>query len=122
MTIGKKLYIGFGTILGILSLLFLVNIITGVKQTSARKDAKAALDSFTSMEDVRYAIGVNSLNLNNFLLSGDPRDEEKVNKGMADLSDLMKRGQGQSSNEKVRSTFIQLDSTVISWNDNFAKP
>jgi methyl-accepting chemotaxis protein len=74
------------------------------------------------MEDVRYAIGVNSLSLNNFLLSGDPRDEEKVNKGMADLSDLMKRGQAQSSNEKVRSTLIQLDSTVISWNDNFAKP
>jgi len=122
MTIGKKLYIGFGTILGVLSLLILVNIVVGVKQSSARKDAKAALDGFTSMEDVRYAIGVNSLNLNNFLLSGDPRDEEKVNKGMADLSDLIKRGQAQSSNEKVRGTLIQLDSTVMSWNDNFAKP
>src|SRR5882724_5771074 len=122
MTIGKKLYIGFGTILGVLSLLILVNIVVGVKQSSARKDAKAALDGFTSMEDVRYAIGVNSLNLNNFLLSGDPRDEEKVNKGKADLSDLIKRGQAQSSNEKVRGTLIQLDSTVMSWNDNFAKP
>ena len=122
MTIGKKLYFGFGTILGIILLLFFVNIVAGVKQSSARKDAKAALDSVTSIEDVRYADRVNSLNLNNFLLSGDPRDEEKVNKGMADLSDLIKRGQAQSSNEKVRSTLIQLDSTVMSWNDNFAKP
>ena len=29
MTIGKKLYIGFGTILGVLSLLILVNIVVG---------------------------------------------------------------------------------------------
>ena len=122
MTIGKKLYIGFGTILGVLSLLFFVNIIAGVKNSSARKDAKIALDSFTSIEDVRYAISVNSLSLNNFLLSGDPRDEEKVNKGMADLNDLIKRGQAQSSNESVRTALIQVDSTVASWADNFAKP
>src|SRR5262249_53152906 len=67
-------------------------------------------------------IAHNSLDLNNFLLSGDPRDEEKVNKGMTDLNDFIKRGQAQAANEDVRSALIQVDSTQANWADNFAKP
>jgi len=39
-----------------------------------------ALDGVRTVEAVRYQIMLNRLNMNNFLLSGDPRDEEKVNK------------------------------------------
>ena len=39
MTIGKKLYYGFGAVLVFLVALFLVNIIAGIKESSARKDA-----------------------------------------------------------------------------------
>ena len=41
MTIGKRLYIGFGAILIILGLLFFINIGAGFREQSARKDAKA---------------------------------------------------------------------------------
>src|SRR2546430_9572419 len=78
MTIGKKLYAGFGLILATLSVLFVVNIIAGWKESSARKDASLALESVRTVESVRYQIMLNRLNMNNFLLSGDPRDEEKV--------------------------------------------
>ena len=37
MTIGKRLYLGFGAILVILALLFFVNLGTGLKEQSARK-------------------------------------------------------------------------------------
>src|SRR5437870_4456508 len=122
MTIGKKLYAGFGLILGVLVLLFLVNIFAGFKEKSARTDASTALESVRTVESVRYQIMLNRLNMNNFLLSGDPRDEEKVTKGLTDIVDLVKRGESQANSEAVRTALIQVESTEASWADNFAKP
>jgi methyl-accepting chemotaxis protein len=122
MTIGKRLYLGFGVILGILGLLFLVNIVAGLMNTTARNDSKAALDNKGTIESVRYQIMLNSHNMDNFLLSGDPRDEEKVNKGFGDINDLIKRGEAQTSNDSVKTALNQVESTEMSWADNFAKP
>src|SRR5216684_3238502 len=122
MSIGKKLYMGFGLILVFLSVLFIVNIIAGFKERSARADATAALESVRTVESVRYQIMLNRLNMNNFLLSGDPRDEEKVSKGLTDIVDMIKRGESQANNEAVRTALIQVESTEASWADNFAKP
>jgi methyl-accepting chemotaxis protein len=122
MTIGKKLYAGFGLILAALSVLFIVNIFAGWKESSARKDASSALESVRTVESVRYQIMLNRLNMNNFLLSGDPRDEEKVNKGLTDIVDQIKRGESNASSEVVRTALIQVEGTEASWADNFAKP
>jgi methyl-accepting chemotaxis protein len=65
---------------------------------------------------------LNSHNMDNFLLSGDPRDEEKVNKGFGDINDLIKRGEAQTSNDSVKIALNQVESTETSWADNFAKP
>ena len=122
MTIGKKLYVGFGSIVAILVALFLVNMTAGLKERSASADATAALESVRLIESVRYQIMLDRLNMNNFLLSGDPRDEEKVNRGFADINDLIKRGESQTKNESVKTALIQVESTESSWADNFAKP
>jgi methyl-accepting chemotaxis protein len=122
MTIGKKLYVGFGSILVILVALFIVNIVAGLKEQSARSDASNALQSVRTIEGVRYQIMLNRNNLNNFLLSGDPRDEEKVNRGLIDINEMVKAGQSQSGNEVLRTALIQVESTEASWGDNFAKP
>src|SRR5713101_3917330 len=122
MTIGKKLYAGFGLILGILLLLFFVNLFAGWMEKSARTNAGTALESVRTIESVRYQIMLNRLNMNNFLLSGDPRDEERVNKGLTDIVDQIKHGESNASNEAVRTALIQVESTEASWADNFAKP
>ena len=122
MTIGKKLYAGFGSILAILGILFIVNIVAGLKEQSARKDATSALESVRTIESVRYQIMLNRNNLNNFLLSGDPRDEEKVNHGLVDITELIKRNESQSWSDTLRTALIQVESTEASWADNFAKP
>ena len=41
MTIGKKLYVGFGAILAIILFLFLINIYAVMRQSSARDAVKA---------------------------------------------------------------------------------
>ncbi|MHB8501961.1 MAG: methyl-accepting chemotaxis protein [Candidatus Acidiferrales bacterium] len=122
MTIGKRLYIGFGVIVVILVALFLVNIGAGFRERSARADARSALENVRIIESVRYQIMLNRHNMDNFLLSGDPRDEEKVNKGFSDVSDLIKRGEAQTSSDSVKTALIQVESTEVNWADNFAKP
>jgi methyl-accepting chemotaxis protein len=122
MSIGKKLYAGFGLVLVILVGLFLVNAVAAFRERTLRADTAAALESVRTIETVRLQIMLNRLNLNNFLLSGDPRDEEKVNKGTTDLADTLKRGESQASSDLLRTALIQVESTEASWSDNFAKP
>src|SRR6267142_2275043 len=122
MTIAKRLYAGFGLILGTLFLLLLLNLYAALRQGYTTQEASRALDSFNTIESVRSQIMQNSLNLNNFLLSGDPRDEEKVNKGMADITDVLKRSEAQVGNDALRMALIQVESTEASWADNFCKP
>jgi methyl-accepting chemotaxis protein len=122
MTIRQQLYKGFGIVLGMLLLLLAVDLIALFMARSTSKDAAATLESKTTAEGVRYQIMQNRLNLNNFLLSGDPRDEDKVNRGFTELNDLIKRGQSQTGNEILRTALIQVEGTEASWADNFAKP
>jgi methyl-accepting chemotaxis protein len=75
-----------------------------------------------TIESVRYLIMLNRHNMDNFLLSGDPRDEEKINKGFTDINDLIKRGEAQTNSDSVKTALIQVESTEASWSDNFAKP
>jgi methyl-accepting chemotaxis protein len=122
MKIGKKLYVGFGAVLAVLVLLFVVNLFAGLRERSARLDASAALENVRTIEAVRYQIMLNRLNLNNYLLSGDPRDEEKVNKGLVDIADALKRGQAQGGSDNLKSALLQVEGTEAGWADNFAKP
>jgi methyl-accepting chemotaxis protein len=122
MRIGKKLYVGFGAVLAVLVILLVVNIFAGLRERSARLDASAALESVRTIESVRYQIMLNRLNLNNYLLSGDPRDEEKVNKGLVDIADAFKRGEAQGVSDTLKSALMQVESTEVGWADNFAKP
>ena len=122
MSIGKKLYAGFGLVLAILVGLFLVNTFAALRGRASRADSAASLKGVQTIETVRLQIMLNRLNLDNFLLSGDPRDEEKVNKGVTDLNDALKQGQAQLSMDNLRTALIQVESTEVSWADNFAKP
>jgi methyl-accepting chemotaxis protein len=122
MSIGKKLYAGFGLVLAILVGLFLVNSFAAIRERTARSDSAASLKSVQTIETVRLQIMLNRLNLDNFLLSGDPRDEEKVNKGINDLTDTLKQGEAQAATDVLRTALIQVETTEASWSDNFAKP
>jgi methyl-accepting chemotaxis protein len=122
MTIRQQLYKGFGIVLGILILLLIVDLGALWKTRSASSEAAMTLDSVRTSNSVRDQIMQNRLNLNNFLLSGDPRDEDKVNRGFVELNDLMKRGQSQAGSELLRTALLQVEGTEASWADNFAKP
>jgi methyl-accepting chemotaxis protein len=122
MTIKQQLYRSFGAILLILLILLFVDIGSIWKASSASTEASNALESKTTIELVRSQIMQNRLNLNNFLLSGDPRDEDKVNKGFTELADIMKQGEAKTTYDFLHNALMEVESTESSWADNFAKP
>src|SRR5260370_18306063 len=103
MSIGKKLYAGFGLVLAILVGLFVVNTFAALRGRASRSDSAASLKGVQTIETVRLQIMLNRLNLDNFLLSANPRDEEKVNKGMPALHDPVKAGQAQLTPDSLRT-------------------
>jgi len=71
MTIGKKLYSGFGAIVAIMIALFFVSVLTISREHSARSVASATLNDMTTIESIRFQVMLEELVLRNFLLSGD---------------------------------------------------
>src|SRR5258705_10548188 len=99
MTIKQQLYRSFGAILLILLILLFVDIGSLWKASSASTEASNALDNKTNLEVGRSKILENHLNLNNFLLNGDPRDEDKVNKGFLELNDISKESEAKNTHQ-----------------------
>ena len=122
MTIGKKLYLGFGAILAIMLALFVVNIFTVRREYNARSTVASTLSDVKAIESVRFQMMENRLYLGNYLLSGDLRDEEKTNKGVGDLSQLLKDAESKVSDANLKTAFVQVEEGERSWADDFAKP
>src|ERR1700723_1250910 len=122
MTIGKKLWFGFGTILAIMLVLFFINVITVRREYAAQAAAKATQTTKTAISNARSQMMQDRLYLSNYLLSGDLRDEDKTNKGVGDLLALLKDAEAESSDTGVRSTLAQVGDAETSWSENFAKP
>ena len=78
MTIGKKLYYGFGAILAIMLVLFFINVITVRREYDAQATAKATQVTKTAISNARSQMMQDRLSLSNYLLSGDLRDVEVV--------------------------------------------
>jgi methyl-accepting chemotaxis protein len=123
MTIGKKLYQGFGAIIGIMIVLLIFNIITVVTQYKTRAAATDATAEDEAIDSIRHQVMENRLSLGNYLLSGDTRDEEKLNKGISEFQKLMTEGETKAnSNASLRTTLTDVDDNENNWADNFAKP
>jgi methyl-accepting chemotaxis protein len=121
MTIGKKLYSGFGIILAIMLALFIINIFSVAREYSARSGVASTLADVQSIEKVRYQMMENRLFLGSYLLSGDLRDEDKTNKGIVDLQDILKMTEAHANDPSIRSALAQVEEIERNWAEDFAK-
>ena len=122
MTIGKKLYLGFGAVLAIMLVLFIINIFTVRREYSARATVASTLSDVKAIETVRFQMMENRLYLGNYLLSGDLRDEDKTNKGVNDMASLLKDVESKANDGSLKTAFAQVEAGEHSWADDFAKP
>jgi len=121
MTIGKKLYYGFGFILGLILFLWVINIFTVMRQYSTLSGVKSTNADVKAIDDIHVKMIENRLSLGNYLLSGDLRDEEKTNKGVNELMELLKAAEAGASDSNLRSLLAQVEDNERAWSDNFAK-
>src|SRR5512133_1215817 len=103
MTIAKKLYLNFGLILGIVILLFLVNVIAIQREHSARNATASSMEVAQLNESIRFQMMENRLDLRNYLLSGDTREIQKINDGGAKLTDLIKQAESKATFDSIRT-------------------
>ncbi|HXW18801.1 MAG TPA: methyl-accepting chemotaxis protein [Candidatus Acidoferrales bacterium] len=122
MTIAKKLYLGFGAILAIMMLLFVLGLLTETREHRTRSVAMTTLSDVQTIEGIRFQVLVEGLELRNYLLSGDVRDEDKVTKIHGDLMNLLREGETSARDTRLRATLAQVEEGEHAWMDNFAKP
>jgi CHASE3 domain sensor protein len=122
MTISRKLYTGFGSILGILVLLFVVSFATSHIEHAARNTAADALRSIQNIERIRFQVMQGGLDLRNYLLSGDPRMESTKANDAKTLQSMLRDARDKTSDEQLRDLYSSIESNQQSWEDEFAAP
>ena len=122
MTIRKKLYVGFGSIVVILVLLFVVNAIVVFRERAASDQAAVALESVQNLEAIQLDMMQDRHSLLNYLLTGDVRYREKLNKGTSDLADLLSKGVVRAPTEVLRDVLVRMEDNESRWTENFANP
>ncbi len=121
MSIRKKLYVNFGLILTLVLVLFAANMIAVQREHTGRAATLRALEASRNAEAIRYQMMNNRLSLRNYLLSGDSREVEKLNDGIAKLYEMIRTAQNEQVTEQQKSDFGRLLENEKSWEDNFAR-
>src|ERR1700756_3827712 len=122
MTISRKLYTGFGSILGILVLLFVGSFTASHIEHTARSTAGESLQSIQSIEKIRFQVMQGGLDLRNYLLSGDPRMESAKANDARLLEGALREARDKTSDDRLRELFSSIDANQLSWEEEFAKP
>jgi len=122
MTIGKKLYRGFGYVISMVVLLFIVNLLAVQREHAAKAAATASLKLADATNDVRFQMMQNRLYLSNYLLSGDTREVERMNDGLRILDEKLQLGKSLSNSDQERSALDKVEQLEQAWGKEFADP
>ena len=122
MNIGKKLYLSFGGILGTVVLLAAVILFAVWREHDTKAAAQRSMDMTQATSMVRFEMMQNRLHLQNYLLSGDTRDVEKMNDGVRRLAEALQRAQGLANNDQQRASLEKVQQFEQSWGVEFANP
>jgi methyl-accepting chemotaxis protein len=122
MTISRKLYAGFGSILGILVLLFVVSYVASSIEHTARNTASDSLKTIKTIEEIHSQFMQGGLDLRNYLLSGDPRMETAKANDTKVLDDMLHEAKDKAADEQLRQLYAGLSNNQQTWEDEFAKP
>jgi methyl-accepting chemotaxis protein len=114
MSIGKKLYYGFGALIAMMALLFLVSL-------AARWRDKSARENTAEIGDIRGLVTQNNLALNSYLLSGSPDEVKKISDGDSRLLDRIDHFKDRVNSEQ-HAALEKLQSAERDWMSKFANP
>jgi methyl-accepting chemotaxis protein len=120
MNIGKKLYLSFGGILATVVLLAVVILFAVYREHDTKAAAQRSMDMTQATSMVRFELMQNRLHLQNYLLSGDTRDVEKMNDGVRHLAEALQRAEGLANSDQQRASLEKVQQFEQSWSTEFA--
>src|SRR3977135_1857400 len=121
MTIGKKLYVSFETILATVVFRFIVNWYAVHREHDAKSAAAASLELADATNAVRFQMMQNRLYLSNYLLSGDTREVDRMSEGLRTLTEKLGRGKDLSSSDQEKAALSKVEQLEQSWGKEFAQ-
>src|SRR5215467_10013178 len=127
MSIRKKLYWGFGSILIIVFALFMANMGTVLHERSAKNLADKVTDLVQAESKLDQVRMQNQLRLRNFLLSGDSGESKALTDAENDLNGLIEQAKQKAdalgdNAQHARDLLEQVRKVEQSWLSDFAEP
>ena len=127
MSIRKKLYWGFGSILAIVLVLFLVNMWAVLHERGAKNQADKVIELVQAKSKLDQVRMQNQLRLRNFLLSGDSGEAKSLLDAENDLSTLIETAKQKTialsdSAGRAKDLLDQVSKVEQSWLSDFASP
>ncbi|MGA8313265.1 MAG: HAMP domain-containing protein, partial [Terriglobales bacterium] len=122
MNIGKKLYLNFGIVLAAVLVLLAVNLIAVRREHETKAAAQRSIEMAEATSAVRFQMMQNRLHLQNYLLSGDTRDVEKMTEGVRLLGDGLHRAQELVNSDQQRGSLEKVQQLEQNWSNEFAAP
>ncbi len=122
MNIGKKLYLNFGIILATVLVLLAINLIAVQREHETKAAAQRSIDMTEATSQVRFQMMQNRLHLQNYLLSGDTRDVDKMNDGERQLVEALHHAEELVSSTEQRGNLEKVQGMEQSWSNEFANP
>jgi methyl-accepting chemotaxis protein len=125
-TIGGKLYMGFGLIMAIVVVAFLVNWLAVRHEQTTRALYKQSITMVESLSKLDKARNENRLFLRNFLLNGDRREADALSRGQGDverlINEIKDNGTSLGDTSRARQLLDQLAEAEREWARTFAAP
>jgi len=122
MTISKKLYLGFGSIVVVLVLLFITNTTVALRERSASRQASEALGSVQSLKTVQLQTMQMRLHLQDYLLTGDERQHDRMTREAVSLVELFDKERLRAHADTLREVLQRMERNHRDWMEKFAEP
>ncbi|HEX4663489.1 MAG TPA: methyl-accepting chemotaxis protein [Terriglobales bacterium] len=121
MTIAKKLYWGFGGMIALVVMLGLANLGALLREHAAKKNTNRSFQLLRETSSLQYQLSQNQIHLNNYLLSGDASEAEKVLNGAYQVDDAIHHTEANATVEE-RVPLDRLNEAEHDWLERFALP
>src|SRR5260370_29997533 len=127
MSIGKKLYLGFGSILAIVLVMFGMNIVAAWHEQTTKKVYEDAIKTTQALARLDQARMDNGLRLRDFLLTGEMQTGDAITQGVNEIESSIKVAEESvsslgSNKDKALQLLKDIRQTEKEWMQQFATP
>ena len=121
MKIRSKLLLNFGSLLGVMAIVFAVSFVAMYRERTAKTALSNALDLSQATESVRHQMMENRLALSNYLLTGAGTELDRLHEGNSRTYDLLREAQSKATDSSQRAGLNRIEAIEHEWYSSFAE-